>query len=340
MKKIIKVLLLPQGSQEKASSRWHIYNRLGYFQENMIDYKLCKFQKAKLPIFPQIKYYVKFLYYCFWCDLIILQKKFLNSKEKCIVDFFKKKIVFIYDDTLFAKAINDTDENVEIRKEKLNKILSKSKAVIVGNKYLSDYTKQFNDNVHIMAGSIEVNNRLLHKKEKNEIILGWTGYSGNLICFREIEDAFVKIFKKYDNLNLRIVSENTIQFQNPIKSEFLKWNLETEFENLADVDIGLAPMIINEWSKGKIGSRPIVFSALGIPTIATPVGIDQDVFIHKRNILFATTSDDWYECLDRLIRDESLRKEIGRNARKTFEEHYDVKVHVQKLREIFEDVLK
>ena len=68
-----------------------------------------------------------------------------------------KPIIFDFDDAIYLPATSEQNPEIERFKnpEKIKDIISISKAVIVGNEYLADYAKQFNENVKIIPTSVE-----------------------------------------------------------------------------------------------------------------------------------------------------------------------------------------
>jgi glycosyltransferase involved in cell wall biosynthesis len=61
--------------------------------------------------------------------------------------------------------------------------------------------------------------------------------------------------------------------------------------------------------------------ASGIPVVASPVRITNDINQHNVNELLASLPD-WFRELERLIRDPDLRMKIASAARRTVEESY------------------
>ena len=59
-------------------------------------------------------------------------------------------------------------------------------------------------------------------------------------------------------------------------------------------------------------------------SILSPVGVNKEIINHGKNSFLAETTEDWKRTLSLLIDDENLRKEIGKEARKTIEERYSV----------------
>lgn len=97
---------------------------------------------------------------------------------------------------------------------------------------------------------------------------------------------------------------------------------------MSDFDIGICPLIDNQFNRCKSGVKHLQYSALGIPSVCSPVapylpliadGVDG--FIAEGN-----TPEAWTEKLEKLIDDEELRKGIGEAAMLHMRRRYDVSV--------------
>jgi glycosyltransferase involved in cell wall biosynthesis len=125
---------------------------------------------------------------------------------------------------------------------------------------------------------------------------------GSKICFRVIAD--------------RCWSHNSLPVQ------FIRWNRETELEDLSSIDIGIMPLPDDAWARGKCGFKGLQYMALGIPAVMSPVGVNCDIIRNGENGFLAGSPDEWFEKLCLLIDDPTLRTRLGAAGRKTVEDHY------------------
>jgi hypothetical protein len=71
--------------------------------------------------------------------------------------------------------------------------------------------------------------------------------------------------------------------------------------------------------------------AVGMPAVASPVGVNREIIRDGDNGFLATTEDDWYTKLTALCRNAELREKIGANARQTVVDHYSLSVWAPRL---------
>jgi glycosyltransferase involved in cell wall biosynthesis len=105
-------------------------------------------------------------------------------------------------------------------------------------------------------------------------------------------------------------------------------------------DIGVAPLINDEWALGKSGCKVIQYMGMGIPVVASRVGIYTEIMNDGVNGFLADSDEEWIEKLSQLIENEALRQRFGSMGRKTVEERYSLKVNGPKLLEVLQKVMK
>jgi len=106
----------------------------------------------------------------------------------------------------------------------------------------------------------------------------------------------------------------------------LPFRLESELGDLHSLDIGIMPLPDTEWTRGKCAFKAIQYMAAGVATTASPVGMTKQLIRDQVNGLLATSTDEWFHALNRLVIDESLRVRLAVSARRTIEESYSLQV--------------
>jgi len=109
------------------------------------------------------------------------------------------------------------------------------------------------------------------------------------------------------------------------------WTLAGEVDALATFDVGLMPLTDDPWSRGKGGYKILQYMAMGIPTVASPVGVNRDLVEHGVTGFLADTSDEWVTALERLATDASLRRQMGDAARRAALDRHSIDHHAPAL---------
>ena len=75
--------------------------------------------------------------------------------------------------------------------------------------------------------------------------------------------------------------------------------------------------------------------ALEIPTIMSPVGVNSTIVQNGISGFLVETQEEWYEVLEKLILDRSLRIQIGKAGKSRIEEAYSVLANHEKYLNLF-----
>jgi glycosyltransferase involved in cell wall biosynthesis len=134
--------------------------------------------------------------------------------------------------------------------------------------------------------------------------------------------ALQSIEKKYP-VTIRIISnKEPLLTLNSV--EFVHWKKATEIPDLLKFDIGVMPLSDDEWAKGKCGFKALQYMSLGIPCLASPVGVNPTIITPGADGFCCSTPQEWEFYIEKLISDPSLRKKIGLAAREKVVFHYSV----------------
>ncbi len=262
--------------------------------------------------------------------------------EWIIKFIFRKKIIYDFDDAIWHLNYSDKNKIVRFFKApwKVKTICKWSDAIITGNNYLADFAKQYNKNVTVIPTTINTNyHKSCNRKTKNsnKITIGWTGTLTTLRQLNTITNALVQIQKKYDT-DILIISNEQPEFIE-FNYKYLKWNPDTEIQDLCNIDIGIMPLYDTEWEKGKCGLKGLQYMALEIPAIMSPVGVNSEIIQDGVNGFLASTEDEWIEKLSILIENKELRKKLGKAGRKTVVEKYSVEANKNKYLSVIKSII-
>lgn len=252
--------------------------------------------------------------------------------------FFRKRFIFDFDDPKFFEF--------PVKMKIMTKLAD---AVVVGSHFLADWAKKYNDHVYIVPTSVPFDvyssfgNQ--HEDSEGEINIGWLGIGPNHlknlelilpVFSRLLKDGMYFRFTLIGSLGDKAVYELFEDLQSDgLQTEFvdnLKWAQAEEVpKNICKFDIGVMPLVDNEWNKGKCSFKAIEYMACGVPTVASDVGENKYLIINGKNGFLVNDTDMWYNALKDLILDANLRKEIGLAGQKVIEQKYSLSVNVKEV---------
>lgn len=352
----MRVIFLTQASELGPSSRYRVYQYLDFLRREGVHWKVSPaisgtgYAKVynthrlinKLPYFglAVLKRLID-LTTVRKSDIVFLQKEVLPQAYPLIEGFIKKlnrKLVFDFDDAIFLLPPKRRSLLYKFRyKNSIPRILTMSDYVIAGNEYLKRYALRFNGNVEVIPTSIDTETYFVNKKEKKDKInIGWIGSRSTMFYLDRLRNVFTALAKRY-NICLTVIGPGNYRV-NGVETVTRPWRLEREISDLQGFDIGVAPLINDDWALGKCGCKIIQYMGMGIPAVASPVGIHRKIINDGVNGFLADSDEEWMEKLSQLIENEALRQRLGFMSRKTVEERYSVKVNGPKLLKILHKV--
>ena len=117
--------------------------------------------------------------------------------------------------------------------------------------------------------------------------------------------------------------------------KFILWKPLTESEDLLQLDIGIMPLVADEWSEGKCGFKLIQYFACGIPAVASPVGVNKIIVDEGVNGFLCHTNDEWKSAVQKLLTDKTLRAQMGMAGRNKVVKGYSIQSQSAKFIELF-----
>ena len=245
--------------------------------------------------------------------------------EWIIAKIFRKKIIYDFDDAIWVKESAYNKKFLAAKfLGKVAKICKWSHTVTVGNEYLKGFAVKYNKNIILLP--TVVNTETVHGKIQEQTsvnpAVGWTGSFSTLIYLDMLVPVLQRLQEK-NNFTFYVIADKDPQL--PLKNyQFIKWNKETETEDLLRFHIGLMPLTDDEITRGKCGFKAIQYMALGMPALVSPVGVNIDIVDHGINGFVCKELDDWEKYIMQLLENADMRCKMSRAARDKIEKKYSV----------------
>jgi glycosyltransferase involved in cell wall biosynthesis len=115
------------------------------------------------------------------------------------------------------------------------------------------------------------------------------------------------------------------------------WNAASEVAQLRQIQVGLAPLPNDRWSRGKCGLRLLQYLASGIPAVASPIGTQGEITAEGA-ALEATTAEQWIAGITRLLDDAPAARDYVSCGRRLIRERYSAEVWARKLAQIWSNI--
>ncbi|MFH1202752.1 MAG: glycosyltransferase family 4 protein [Candidatus Omnitrophota bacterium] len=361
----MKILFFTIGNEEVASSRSRVYQYLPYLRSRGIEYKVIsqipswQFRKVISKqsesliskIFAKFYSFLKVILFIFSVresDILFIQRVLLAVWLQKFIFKLNNNIVFDFDDAIYLfDKVNNGKKNTFSGNGKylprLEHILKSSKCIVLENEYTKAYANKFNKNILLITGPIDTQRYMPREKgfKKDEVVLGWIGSPSTSVYLEQLSEVFKILKAKYSHLVIELVGLKSNPFQLKVDNIVAKkWSLDTEVADLQNFDIGIMPLDDSEWTRSKGGYKLLQYMAVGIPCVASPVGINSELIQQGVNGFLASNKEEWLGYITRLIEDENLRVSMGRRGRQMAENSYSYEKATPKLLEALYDIVK
>jgi glycosyltransferase involved in cell wall biosynthesis len=208
--------------------------------------------------------------------------------------------------------------------------------VLVGNEELAQYARQHNPDVTIVPITIDTDGyrpRAPRRLGKDEApIIGWSGSHTTVPHLDGLRDVLVRL-RGMRKFRLRVIGAPSYSLPG-VDAEAQPWQAEREVADLSTFDIGIMPLPDDRWTRLRTHLKIRQYMGLGIPCVASPVGVNSELIQDGVNGHLASTDEEWITKLSRLIDDAEARNTLGAAGRKTIEERYSAAVWAPRVLEI------
>ncbi|MHA6280398.1 glycosyltransferase [Salinimicrobium sp. CAU 1759] len=312
MKKSVKVLFLTKYPEKGASSRYRVYQYIDCFES--IDFKvqsLLSDQSFRLmytgggilkKIFLGLKDYFRRTFFILTnlnADVIYMQREIFAFGPLWAENLFKllgSKLILDLDDALFINKENSNNPFKWNKAARVKRIVSKSDLVIAGNAWIRDECVKLGAKraVHIdVAETIQFKSITRPKNRPMKAL--WLGSPTTSKYLKLIEKPLKRIQEEV-GLEINIVGGDP-NLNYAFRSNCFAWSKEIEAEYLKISDIGLMPLPMTNWSKGKCGGKARTYMASGLIPVVSNIGYNQDLIKHNTTGFLCNDSEDWYNYL-------------------------------------------
>lgn len=244
--------------------------------------------------------------------------------EWILVKIMRRKYVYDFDDAIWIP--NYSAANARFQKLKcywkVPYLIKWASKVSAGNEFLANYAGRFNSQVAVIPTTIDTQNQHTQLVNQNSfpVVIGWTGTHSTMHYLDFIVPVLRKLEREFD-FKFKVISNKKPNYD--LKSlVYMDWKEETEINDLAEIHIGVMPLVLDAWSEGKCGFKALQYMALGMAAIVSPVGVNTKIIQHGNNGFVAETTEEWENALRLLLENGFMRKELGKNAIKSIKEQW------------------
>jgi glycosyltransferase involved in cell wall biosynthesis len=213
----------------------------------------------------------------------------------------------------------------------VRRLASLSRLVIVSNAYLGEWFSRHAPQVRVIPTTVDTQRfRPVIPAARPVPVIGWIGSPSTAAYLEALRPVWRRL-RERGVFRLRIIGAGRPCGVDGVPVEERPWRLASEVEDFQSLDIGVYPLPQDAWALGKGGFKTIQYMAVGVPVVASPVGVNREIIAHGRNGFLAPDENAWVEGLARLVEDTGLRRGLGAAGRATVVERYSTDAQASQL---------
>ena len=243
---------------------------------------------------------------------------------------------------LAKRLVLDVDDAVfQTFPTKIPELVRWSDHVVVSNRPLRDWVSQYTSNITEIPTCVPLARyprRAPSVTESSPVVVGWIGTTSNLGFLSVCAGALRRLAKEC-RFTLLVVAPTDAPLQQidlaGVDVRFEPWSPTTEIGWLQTMDVGIMPLPEGqEWMRYKAATKLVQYMAIGIPAVASPIGVNADILAGNLVGLAASNEDQWFEGLRTLLGDPALRARMGIAGRNLVESRYCIEANLDALERV------
>ncbi len=280
----------------------------------------------------------------FWrirrADVVVVVRKLLRRAQLRFLRWFSRGLVFDFDDAIIYRDSSRAKQFSRARAWRFRHVVRASDRAIAGNGYLARLVEGHGGRASVIPTCVDLGrlSPAATKRAGGKVVLGWIGSHSTLMYLEPLRPVFEELARRYGHsVVLKVVCD---EFPEPLGLEVIEkpWALDDELGDLRTFDIGIMPLPDDTWTRGKCGFKLLQYMAVGIPVVASPVGVNTEIVRDAENGFLADGGARWVKVLSRLIEDVELRHRIGRQGWASLHGRYTVADWAGRYVQVIEEV--
>lgn len=294
---------------------------------------------------------------------IVVAQMWRNPKAVEICHEQGAKVVYEADDAMIGVG-NDRSELTKLTPEQeadTIKTIQACDLVTVTTEVLKTHYQQWNPHVVVLQNYIDLLWWGLPsqvRKYGDQLRLGWAGSLSHTADLEMISPVIEDILKEFSHVKFIYCGHGGISSSDPLtqmiqgkdlfphipphRREFIKGS-ESEYwpakSKTLGFDIGIAPLVADEFNACKSGIKWMEYSANMVPGVYSAGVVYDPLVKHGVTGLLASNQQEWYESIKRLILDQELREHLAKEAISEVYEKYSLDTHFMEWVDAYQTLL-
>ena len=311
-----KIAVIGYGTKETASTRFRFHQFSPLFQS--LDCQLKVVYKRDYGSDE------------FWgvledADLIVNQKCLFGRSQSKAVLGMNKPVVFDFDDAIWTRPGRPYSYLTQLKVNRRFRFwCQRSDGVSVANQYLADEAAKHSESVQIIPMALDLDRWKPNviPQESSRFTFGWNGAPNNIRLLESIDEPLNEVIGKNTQIALSIFSGVRPDLLTPF--EYHPFEVEREIAFVQGLDMGLLPLEMDSYSKGKSPIKALQYLACGVPVMGV-IHCGGRGFLTDKTCIEVKSSCDWIRALHGVLAEPLRLLEMKSEALSLVATHHSLK---------------
>jgi glycosyltransferase involved in cell wall biosynthesis len=245
-------------------------------------------------------------------------------------------VVYDFDDAFFYPY--DEHRRAAVRRllgDKLRPLIAGAAACTCGNDYLLNYARRWCPDSILVPTVVDTDIYRPVEPPPGAPVIAWIGSPSTWLNVRPLLPVLARLHAD-TGCRIRVVGAGREALRDRFEGlELVDWSEPSEVAEVQGFTIGVMPLLDAPFQRGKSGYKLVQYMACGLPTVASPVGVNRQIVEEGRTGLLATSAEEWDNALRRLLANEELRSRMGRAGRERAIGSYSLRSQAPRLIDLF-----
>ncbi len=273
-------------------------------------------------------------------DVVVLVRKLFHRWQLGMLRWYARSLLYDVDDAVLYRDSSRKNRFSRVRTGRFRSTVRGCRRVIAGNQYLAGLAESFGGRAFVVPTCVDDEALCPSEDDRRggRLVIGWIGSRSTLMYLEGLRGVFEEIGRRYgESVLLKVVCDDFPESMGlPVERKV--WDAREESADLRSFDIGLMPLTDDPWTRGKCGFKLLQYMAVGVPAVASPVGVNVEIIRDGENGFIAGEPGEWVDVLSTLIEDLELRRRIGRAGRESLKGRYVVGDWIESYVKLIEEV--
>jgi len=289
---------------DAPSTRVRILNLLPYFRDAGFSTVVEVYPNSLrgwIGVWPQVR----------GAEILVIQKRLPGLLEAKFLRWRMKRLVFDFDDSVWLRNRKGDAKPSEKLKRRFAHLLKRIDLAVCGNPILERRALVTCPGLRtiVVPSGVPSPDAVMPKRENSPLRVGWVGTAINLPYLLGIERQLAAAHARVP-FELVVICSEPPSFAEFRAVRFVEWSEKTEYEEIAQFDVGIMPLADNEHSRGKCAYKALQYMRCGVPVIASDVGINRE-WIEQRGAGLVVKEDGWCDAIASVLSDTVRREQFG-----------------------------